>query len=42
MGNGSGGIIKFGIFETVYFWQCSFDNDARQWVMAMEVWKRER
>ena len=38
----SGGIMKFGIFETVYFWQCSFDNDARQWVVAMEVWKRKR
>ena len=24
--------MKFGIF----------DNDARQWVVAMEVWKRER
>ena len=28
----SGGIMKFGIF----------DNNARQWVVAMEVWKRER
>ena len=38
----SGGIMKFGIFETVYFRQHSSDNDARQWVVAMEVWKREQ
>ena len=38
----SGGIVKFGIFETIYVQQCSSINDARQWAMAMEVWKRER
>ena len=37
----SGGIVKFGIFETVYFRQRSSGDDARQQAVAMEVWKRE-
>ena len=36
------GIVKFGIFETIYFRQRSSGDDARQWAVAMEVWKRER
>ena len=38
----SGGIVKFGIFQIAYVRQCSSDNDARQWAVAMEVWKREQ
>ena len=38
----SGGIVKFGIFETVYVQQHSSGDDARQWAATMEVWKREQ
>ena len=38
----SGGIVKFGIFKTAYVRQCSSGDDAWQWAMAMEVWKREQ
>ena len=38
----SGGIVKFDIFKTTYVRQCSSNDDARQWAVAMEVWKKER
>ena len=38
----SGRIVKFGIFEIVYVRQHSSGDDVRQWVVAMEGWKRER
>ena len=38
----SGGIVKFGIFQIAYVWQSSSNNDAQQWAVAMEVWKREQ